>query len=67
MWRTVHPHQKAAAMAFSPGPLLNVRVELLPSAKVKVPHAEVGAIGYLNGLLQRRQERLLDIVEYSRH
>lgn len=31
-------------------------------AKVKVTYAEVGAVGHLNGLLQYRQERLLDVV-----
>ena len=54
-------------MPFAPVPMLHVRIEQPPAAKVEVAHVEVGTVGKAYRLCQRRQKIPIDAVEYSRH
>lgn len=52
-------------MPVSAGPRFKVRVDLLPSAEIKIAHAEVGSGRQLQSLAKSGKELLIDIVEDS--
>jgi hypothetical protein len=63
----MHCNKKTTAVTVPAAPFFNVGVELLPSTKVEVTHAEIGAVGYLDGFPSRGKERLVNVVKYPRH
>jgi hypothetical protein len=63
----LHADQKAAALAVTSRPLFNLFVELPPAAQVEVPNAEVRPMGDRQCCSKRRQQLVIDIVEYLWH
>ena len=63
----LHADEKPALLAGATLPAFNVRIERLPAAQVEIANAEVRAIGELERLIERRQQRLINVVKDSRH
>jgi len=63
----LHAYERAATLAITAGPLLDVLVKLPPSAKVEVPNAEIRPMRNAHGGLEGRQELLIDVVENPWH
>ena len=54
-------------MLMATSPAIDQRVDLLPAAQVEIAHAEIGPIGHMQRLLERRQKRVLNGIEDARH
>ncbi len=63
----VHTHQQAATLAHATRPAIDVTRQMPPAAQVEVADAEIPPLRDLKSLLQRRQQRLLDVIEDPRH
>ena len=48
-------------------PRIDQRVDGLPAAEIEVADAKVGTLGDREGVAQRRQQRLSDVIEDSGH
>jgi hypothetical protein len=63
----LHADQHPATTVLGPRPTVDLIGDQPPAAQVEVAHAEIGARGFVEGLPDRGQQVLADIVEYSRH
>lgn len=54
-------------MAFATGPLLNIGIDLFPAAQVKIAYAEIRAVRQAEGVLERGEKGLLDVIENAGH
>jgi hypothetical protein len=67
MWRLLHANEKAAAIAVSATPVVDIRGKVLPSAEVKITDAKVCVVCHLESISQGWKESLLYIIEDTRH
>ena len=65
--RALHADQHAATTLGTAGPNLDQVVNRLPSAKVEIAHAEVGALRNFQSAAESGKQAVLDVVEYPRH
>jgi hypothetical protein len=63
----LHPDKQATAFAFPASPILNVRSESSPPAKVEIADTKVGMRGGFEGLLECRKQGLVDVIENAGH
>ncbi len=63
---TLHSDEQATCTV-GLGPMLDMLIEPLPSAEIEVPNTEIGPVRELQRVLERRQQRQINVVENLRH
>jgi len=63
----LHTDKEAAAVTFPARPVLDIGVDLIPSAQVEKANAKVRAGREAEGFLKRGKELLLDVIENAGH